>query len=110
MNVTLKSNFGTLAHMVEFISNAKIEIGMENSGKFNGHFYAEVKISESYATTGVSKMKTYSSGHKFRNSGISARMELPFKATRLAKEAFDAFSKQVENMLVEFVETENLPK
>lgn len=108
MNVTLKSNFGTLAHMVEFISNAKIEIGMENQGKFSGHLYAEVQISETWATNAITKMRVYSSGHKSCNSGIISRMVLPFKPTKLAREAFDVFSKQVETLLVEFVETEKL--
>jgi hypothetical protein len=110
MKVTLKSNFGTLAHMVEFISNATIEIGSENSGNFKGHFYAGVKIQSTFGYADIIEMRTYSSGHKHTNNGISRRMELPFKPTILAQEAFNAFSREVEKILVEFVETETLSK
>jgi hypothetical protein len=106
MKVTLNSNFGTLGHMVELISNAHIKIGVENHGQYIGRFYAEVAVPVGPNTSITEKIRSYMSPN---NSLVCVSMALPFMPTKPALEAFFEFRKLVEKILMEFVETETLP-
>lgn len=110
MKVTLNSNFGTLAHMVELISNAEIKIGVENHGQYAGRFYAEVSMPKIPHIIGCvpsyEKIRSYMSPN---NTLVTVSMNLPFSPTKPALEAFFEFRNLVEKILMDFVKTETLP-
>lgn len=99
MKVTTENNFGTFEHVTELCLNAELKIGGNNQGQIQ----ISCEFPSGVNTSATVKLKIIYSGHLNLNSGISKRFESPFQMTAKAQEVFSVFSKNCEQILLDYI-------